>query len=95
LLGRRLTQLGLGSMALGYLAQTLAAPVPESIRREAIRLKIEALYLSGDCAGVRNEVGHLPDLGQPFKTSLLEWQARCEFEDRTYSGPVVSQSPFR
>jgi len=95
LLGRRLTQLGLGSMALGYLAQTLAAPVPESIRREAIRLKIEALYLSGDCAGVRTEVGHLPDLGQPFKASMLEWQARCEFEDRTYSGPVVSQSPFR
>ncbi len=95
LLGRRLTQLGLGSMALGYLAQTLAAPVPESIRREAIRLKIEALYLSGDCAGVRNEVGHLPDLGQSLKTSMLEWQARCDFEDRTFDGPVVSQSPFR
>jgi len=95
LLGRRLTQLGLGSMALGYLAQTLAAPVPESIRREATRLKVEALYLSGDCAGVKNEVGHLPDLGQSFKTAMLEWQARCDFENRTYSGPVVSQSPFR
>ncbi|HME90356.1 MAG TPA: hypothetical protein VKE49_02960, partial [Myxococcaceae bacterium] len=64
-------------------------------RREAIRLKVEALYLSGDCAGVRNEVGHLPDYGQSFKTSMLEWRARCDFEDRTYSGPVVSQSPFR
>jgi hypothetical protein len=96
LLGRRLTQLGVGSLATGYLAQALSAsPLPDSIRREAIRLKIEAQYLTGDCAGVKDEMGHLPDFGPAYKSSLVEWQDRCEFEERAFNGPLVSQSPFR
>jgi tetratricopeptide (TPR) repeat protein len=95
LLGRRLTQLGVGSLATGYLSRALSASLPDSIRREAMRLKVEAAYLSGDCAGVKNDLGHLPDFGPTFKSSILEWQERCQFEERIFKGPLVSQSPFR
>ena len=95
LLGRRLTQLGVGSLATGYLSRSLSAPLPDSIRREAMRLKVEAAYLNGDCAGVKNDVGHLPDFGSTLKASILEWQERCQFEERIFKGPLVSQSPFR
>ena len=95
LLGRRLTQLGVGSLATGYLSRSLSAPLPDSIRREAMRLKVEAAYLTGDCAGVKNDVGHLPDFGSTLKASILEWQERCQFEERIFKGPLVSQSPFR
>jgi hypothetical protein len=95
LLGRRLTQLGSGSLAAHYLTQALLAPLPDSLRREAIRLKVEAEYLTGDCAGVNDDLGQLPDFEASYKTSLLEWKDRCEFEERAFNGPLVSQSPFR
>ncbi len=95
LLGRRLTQLGVGSLGAGYLAQALSAPLPDSIRKEAFRLKVVAEYLRGDCPGLKDQVGHLPDFGPSYKSSVLEWQDRCEFEERAFNGPLVSQSPFR
>jgi len=95
LLGRRLTQLGFGSLAARYLTPALLAPLPDSLRREALRLKVEAEFLAGDCAGVKNDLGQLPDFGASYKASLLEWRERCEFEERAFNGPLVSQSPFR
>ena len=95
LLGRRLTQLGFGPLATRYLTPALLAPLPDSLRREALRLKIEAEFLGGDCAGVKNDLGQSPDFGASYKASLLEWRERCEFEERAFNGPLVSQSPFR
>jgi tetratricopeptide (TPR) repeat protein len=95
LLGRRSTQLGSAAMGLRYLAQSLQGELPDSIRREAWRMKIEAEYLAGDCAGVRHDLGHLPDFGESYKTSALEWLERCDFEERTFNGPLVSGQPFR
>ena len=90
-----MTQLGFGSLAARYLTPALLAPLPDSLRREALRLKVEAEFLAGDCAGVKNDLGQLPDFGASYKASLLEWRERCEFEERAFNGPLVSQSPFR
>ncbi|HME92118.1 MAG TPA: hypothetical protein VKE49_11895, partial [Myxococcaceae bacterium] len=95
LLGRKSTQLGAPALGLRYLAQSLEGELPESVRREAMRLKIEAQYLAGDCAGVKNDLGHLPDLGQSFKAGIQEWRERCDFEERTFNGPLVSGERFR
>ena len=94
LLGRRLATLA-PRHALGYLEQALKADLPDSLRRESLRLRLEALYLAGDCAGVRTEVGLLSDLGAAFKVRALEWVARCGFDERRFNGPLVPEGPFR
>lgn len=94
LLGRRLSAAS-PRRALGYLERALQAELPESLRREALRLRLEAHYLAGDCAGVRADVGQLPDLGAAFKARALEWVARCDFEERLFKGPLVPDGPFR
>jgi len=95
LLGRKSTQLGAPSLGLRYLAQSLERELPESIRREAMRVKVEAEYLAGDCAGVKNDLGHLPDFGESYKAGIQEWLERCDFEERTFKGPLVSGEGFR
>jgi hypothetical protein len=94
LLGRRLEQ-DAPRAAARYLGQALQRELPDSIRREALRLKLGALFLAGDCAGVRNETGQLPDLGAPLKARGEEWVARCEFEERTFHGPLPPEEGFR
>lgn len=95
LLGRRLTQLGAADLGLRYLGHSLSGELPDSIRREALRLRIEAAYLGGDCAAVKNDLGQLPDFGESYKASAGEWLERCDFEERAFHGPLVSQEPFR
>jgi tetratricopeptide (TPR) repeat protein len=95
LFGRKLRQLGAAPLAFGYLSRSLSAELPQSIRREALRLKIEVEYLAGDCAGVSNELGHLPDFGEAYKSSVAEWAERCKFEEQAFNGPLVSKEPFR
>jgi tetratricopeptide (TPR) repeat protein len=94
LLGRRV-QAESPRMAARYLSQALARELPDSLRREALRLKVEALYLAGDCDGVRHEAGQLPDLGAALKARVTEWVERCEFEERTFQGPLSLGEAFR
>ncbi len=98
LLGRRVQLVGEPSMAVEYLQRGLALGgpgQPEAIRRETLRLLVEASYLAGDCGAVRHEVGALPDFGPAFKAAALEWVARCDFEDATFQGPLVPRQAFR
>jgi tetratricopeptide (TPR) repeat protein len=98
LLGRRVQQVGDPSLAVGYLREGLSLggqAMPEALRRETLRLLVEASYLAGDCGAVRHEVGALPDFGPAFKAAAVEWLARCDFEDATYQGPLVPRQAFR
>ncbi|NNB88595.1 hypothetical protein HJC10_18480 [Corallococcus exiguus] len=96
LLGRRLHQVGAPALAGEQLQRALSdTTLPEAIRREATRLRIEAAYLAGDCGAVRHEVGALPDYGAAFRASASEWQARCDFEQTAYRGPLVPRQAFR
>ena len=81
--------------ALPHLARALEAPTPEAIRRETLRLRLQAAYLAGDCGTVRHEVGALPDLGPAFRATAAEWAERCDFEDAHFGGPLVPRGPFR
>ena len=94
LLGRRAAQ-DAPRLAVRYLGQALQKELPDSLRREAIRLRLEALFLAGDCAGVRNDVGQLPDLGAALKARAAEWVARCEFEEKTFKGPLAAEDGGR
>lgn len=58
-------------------------------------MKVEAAYLAGDCGAVRHEVGVLPDFGTAFKATALEWMERCDFEEKTFRGPLVPRQAFR
>lgn len=95
LLGRRLHLAGASTLAQEHLGRALQGELPEAIRRETLRLLIEADYLAGDCGAVRHEVGAMPDYGEAFKAVATEWLARCEFEDVTYRGPLVPRQAFR
>jgi hypothetical protein len=96
LLGRRLAQSSAPALALPYLAATLGpGTLPESIRKEALRLQLEALFLSGDCAGVIDAVGKLPSFSTAFTARAKEWQTRCEFEQSSFGSALVPGVPLR
>jgi tetratricopeptide (TPR) repeat protein len=97
LLGRRLHQVGEPTLAVEHLRRTLEAtpPLSEALRRETLRLLVEASYLAGDCGAVRHEVGALPDFGPAFKEAATEWVNRCAFEDEALGGPLVPRRAFR
>ena len=90
LLGRRSAE-DAPRLAARYLEKALQKELPDSIKREAIRLRLEALFLAGDCAGVRNDAGQLPDLGAALKARAAEWVERCEFEEKTFKGPLPAE----
>jgi hypothetical protein len=90
LLGRRAAQ-DAPKLAARYLEKALQKELPDSIRREVVRLRLETLFLSGDCAGVRNDAGQLPDLGAALKARAAEWVERCEFEEKTFKGPLAAE----
>jgi hypothetical protein len=94
LVGRRLTLIGAPKLALPYLAATLEAELPDSIRRETLRLQIQAAFMAGDCAAVRDLVGRLPSLGAAFKGAASDWVFRCAFEEKQFNGALVPESPF-
>ena len=58
-------------------------------------LLASAHYLAGDCAAVRSDLGRMPDLSEALRAEVTEWQARCDFEQRTFNGPLVPRGPFR
>jgi tetratricopeptide (TPR) repeat protein len=98
LLGRRLHQVGDPTLAMEHISRALASssePLPEAIRREALKMLVEASYLAGDCGAVRHEVGALPDFGPAFRKAAEEWKARCDFEDAAFHGPLVPRKAFR
>lgn len=96
LLGRRLAQGSAPALALPYLAAALApGTLPDSIRKETLRLQLEALYLSGDCAGVQDAVGRLPSFSTAFAATAKEWAARCAFETAAFGGALVPDDSLR
>jgi tetratricopeptide (TPR) repeat protein len=95
LLGRRLLAVEAPAEALSHLAQALEGELPEAIRREALRLRVQAAYLAGDCGTVRHEVGALPDFGPGFRAVTTEWAERCDFDDLHFGGPLVPRDAFR
>jgi tetratricopeptide (TPR) repeat protein len=95
LLGRRLHQVSAPVLALSHLARALEGELPEALRREALRLRLEAAYLAGDCGRVRHETGTLPDFGPGFRAQASEWLERCDFEDGVFRGPLVPRDAFR
>jgi tetratricopeptide (TPR) repeat protein len=95
LLGRRLLQVDAATEALPHLSRALEGELPEAIRREALRIRVQAAYLAGDCGTVRHEVGALPDHGPAFRAVTTEWAERCDFEDRHFGGPLVPRDAFR
>jgi hypothetical protein len=95
LLGRRLRQEGASKLAAGALTRALGGELPDSVRKEALRLLVETLYLSGDCQGVKDLVGQLPSYGTAFKATAADWVERCDFEARAFNGPLVPKESFR
>jgi hypothetical protein len=95
LLGRRLLAVGLPADAAEALGRALSATLPEQVNREAWRLLVSAHYLAGDCDAVHSDLGRMPDLSEALRAEVTEWQARCDFEQRTFNGPLVPRGPFR
>jgi tetratricopeptide (TPR) repeat protein len=95
LLGRRLEQAHAPNLAVAYLTRALMKDLPDSLRRESLRLKVQAEYESGDCNAVTQTLGELPGYGTAFKEWMLEWKARCEFELKKYPKLLSPEEPFR
>jgi len=95
LLGRRLLAVGSPAEAAAALGRAVSTTLPEQVTREAWRLLVSAHYRAGDCAAVRSDLGGMPDLSDAIRAEVTEWQARCEFEERTFHGPLVPRGPFR
>ena len=57
-----------------------------------VRLQLEALFLSGDCAGVKDAIGKLPSYSAAFTARAKEWEARCTFEQTAFGGPLLPDS---
>ncbi|MBE2248546.1 MAG: hypothetical protein IAE78_03280 [Myxococcus sp.] len=78
LLGRRLHQREAYAPALEALEVTRAdASVPESIRRETLRLMIEAAYGAGDCAKVKALAADAKTVSGAFGARAHDWVERC------------------
>lgn len=95
LIGRKLELGDQPMLAVKYLSQALSGTLAPSIAREATRLKVEARFLSGDCAGLREEEKKLPDWGTVFRRRLDEWLARCDFEEKTFGKLIVPEDALR
>ncbi|MDP1920343.1 MAG: hypothetical protein Q8L14_29125 [Myxococcales bacterium] len=78
LLGRKLHQKEAFAPALEVLEVTRADPgVPASIRRETLRLMLEAAYGSGDCARVTQLADDAKAISGPFGAKARDWVERC------------------
>lgn len=93
LLGRRLAPSAPG-LAQSYLDTALAGELPDGLRREAFRLKLETQFRAGDCRGVRQTASRLPP-GAGLAALARSWTERCDFEETAFHGPLVPEGPFR
>ncbi len=80
LLGRRLAALDASSDALRYLDDALEAPQPPSLRRETMRLAIEAAFRAGRCERVRTLATQAKTMGSAFGARADDWVQRCDFK---------------
>ncbi len=95
LIGRKLALGNQPVLAVKYLSQALNGKLPPAIVKEALRLKLEARFMSGDCAGLREEAKTLPDYGTVFRRRADEWLDRCAFEEKTFGGALVPEDALR
>lgn len=78
LLGRRLHQREAFAEALKVLEVTLAdVTMPESIRRETIRLMLESAYGTGACDQVTQLAETAKSISGPFGARARDWVERC------------------
>ncbi|MBL8919011.1 MAG: hypothetical protein JNJ54_09150 [Myxococcaceae bacterium] len=78
LLGRRLHQREAFPEALAALEVAHADPaLPESLRRETVRLMIEAAFGAGDCARVKALALDAAGMSGPFGARAADWVERC------------------
>ncbi len=95
LLGRRLAQGSAPGLAAPYLETALAGGLPPSIQIEALRLLVEAHYLSGACPAVRSTAARGAGLSAAVRAQLAGTVERCDFEEKEFKGPLVPEGPFR
>ena len=95
LLARKLLELGAPAAASVHLRTALGLGLPPPVDREAWRLRASADYMAGDCGGVADDAGQLPDFGPGLRAEVTEWQKRCAFDVRTFNGPLAPANPFR
>lgn len=78
LLGRRLHEREAFAEALPVLEVARAdATLPGSLRRETLRLMIEAAFGAGDCARVKALADEAAQLSGPFGARAADWIERC------------------
>lgn len=80
LMARRLALTDAVGPALTYFEKTLAAPQPESLRRETLRLAIEMAWRANRCDRVRALAADARAMGTAFGARAGDWVARCDFE---------------
>lgn len=81
LLGRRLMQSGEWEESLRWLDVALAAPLPDTLAREATRLAVEAAYGAHQCARVE-ALAQDARFGGAFAARARDWLERCRFDSR-------------
>lgn len=81
LLGRRLMQSGEWEESLRWLDVALAAPLPDTLAREATRLAVEAAYGAHRCERVE-ALAQNARFGGAFSARARDWLQRCHFDSR-------------
>ncbi len=81
LLGRRLVQFDAHAEGLAHLDRALhgGGALAESLRKEALRLAIEAAWRTGDCAKVDALATEAQAVGHAFAARAHDWVERCHF----------------
>ncbi|MFN0062470.1 MAG: tetratricopeptide repeat protein [Myxococcaceae bacterium] len=94
LYGRRLAALGAPRAASESLALAASTSLPDEVAEETHRLLVQSLYLAGDCLGVKDAAGRVPDIGRGLLPLVREYVERCEFEARTFQGHLTPPDPL-
>ena len=91
LVGRQLHQHGDPVGGTRWLEQALCTGLADpELEREARRQLVETRYRAGDCVGAVAAAGPLADSKEESDRAFArDWRERCEFEARTYGGPIV------
>lgn len=89
LIGRKLSQGDQPGLARRYLDQALSGSLDPSLKKEALLLKLDALFRSGDCPALVALKPTTTGFGSVFDAVAQEWVDRCDFETRAFGGVVA------